>query len=68
MTHARHHLAVIDFGVGRTFDKEDSGQAAFRARQRMIDEDVLPGTSSLNSMMTAPPGGTVTVWMPQRRG
>jgi hypothetical protein len=68
MSHAGHDLTVEDVRVRRAFNMQDAEQAALGARQRVIDQGVLPGTLVLNSVITAPPGATLTVWMPSSGG
>ena len=48
------------------FDMNDADERALGPRQRVIDKGVVAGTSTLNSVMTAPPAGTVAVWIPRR--
>ena len=43
MPHARHDLAIENFGVGLTLDAENADQPAFHARQSMIDQSVVAG-------------------------
>src|SRR3954453_24172218 len=40
-TTTRHDLAVVDLGVGRTFDMQDTDQSALEPRQRVVDQDVV---------------------------
>jgi hypothetical protein len=37
----RHHLAVKDVGIRRTFHAQDAEQAAFGAGERVVDQDVV---------------------------
>jgi len=67
VAHPGRHGAVVDVGVGRTVDVQHAQQPAFGARQGVIDQRVVSRHFDLEPVITAPPGGTDTVWMPTRK-
>ena len=43
MTHASHHLPIIDVWIGWSFDVQNTHQSLLGSRKRMIDQCVVAG-------------------------
>jgi hypothetical protein len=43
MSHAGHHLAVINLGIRWTLDSQDTGQSPLYPHNRVIEESVIAG-------------------------
>jgi hypothetical protein len=61
-------VAIVDFGILGTFDLENAQQTAFRPRERMIDQNVVPRIVNLKLRDRGTTGGNGDRLHPLHRG